>query len=306
MFSLPLPLLLVITVAASWITSVLRGAYSKSVSSASDKLWFFNLIQNLSCLIGISIIFICSGGIGEFSLYSVILGAALSLANVFGLYANLKAFAIGPFSYTAVIVALSAIIPTVSGLFFGESIGIIQWIGIGFMALCIILSPDRTHSQAERKASAKWIILCLVAAGFSGTTGVLQKIHQSSADHKGEMAAFLISGFTVSVIISSFMYIKEKIRFSKLGIKPQPINIAAMWIIPVFTGITFSFPHSLNLFLAGALPSAIMFPIVNLCPMIISMITAMILFKEKLSRMRWAGLIIGVLATVLVSGVIKI
>lgn len=306
MFSLPIPLLLVITVLASWITSVLRGAYSKGVSSANDKLWFFNLVQNLVCLISIIVIFACSGGIGSFSFYTVALGVALSLANVFGLYANLKAFAVGPFSYTTVIVSLSAIIPTVSGLFFGETISLVQWIGIALMAVCIILSPERGQSGTERKASIKWLLLCFVAAAFSGSIGVLQKVHQSSAAHKGEMATFLIAGFAVSTTVAAVLYIKALITNKKLGIKPQNINHAAMWIIPIFTGIAFAFPHSLNLFLAGALDSAIMFPIVNLCPMIISMITAMIMFKERLSLTRWAGLIIGILSTVLVSGIIKI
>ena len=133
---------------------------------------------------------------------------------------------------------------------------------------------------------------------------IFQKIHQNSV-HKGELAPFLISCFAVSTIVSAVMYTKESIRFKKLNLQPQPINRLALWFLPIISGLAFSFPHSLNLFLAGTLPSAVMFPVVNLCPMLLSMITGMIIFHERLSKSRWLGLIIGIIATVLVSGIIK-
>ncbi len=303
MFSLPIPILLCLSVLATYTVSIFKGIYSKNVSSAGDKLWLFNLIQNSCCLVGLITIFLCSGKLGNFSAYSMIFGALLSVANVFGLSANLKAFSIGPFSYTTVIIFLGAIIPTVSGLFFGEQISIVQWVGISLMVVCIILSPDRSKGDAQRKMNFKWMLLCLLSAVFAGSVGVLQKIHQSS-EHKSEMAAFLISCFAVSVLVSGLMLIKERRNLKKAGIKPQPMNRAAVWLLPVISGAAFSIPHSLNLFLAGALPSAVVFPIINLCPMILSMVTAIILFRERLSKTRWVGLFVGIAATVLVSGII--
>ena len=303
MFILPVYLLLVFTVAATWISSVLKGMYAKKVpSDGQDVWWFFNLFQNVSCLLAIAVIFLCSGGFGEFSVYSILFGVVLGFINAFWTYFNVSALAIGPFSYTTVIISLGALIPTVSGLFFGEKISVIQWIGVIFMGVCIILSPEQSKDTDGKKATLKWLIISVAAAVFSGSVGVLQKIHQSSV-HKGEMASLLLTGFFVSTVISVFMILKGNIKNGKV-LKFNFPKSAALWMLPITCGLAFAFPHSLNLFLAGVLPTVIMFPIVNLAPMILSMVTAIILFKETLSIKRWIGLIIGIFATVLVSGII--
>ena len=80
-----------------------------------------------------------------------------------------------------------------------------------------------------------------------------------------------------------------------------PITV---WLYPVLAGLGFAIPNAINLYLAGKVDSAIMFPLVNLCPMILSMITAMILFKERLTKKRWAGIVIGVIAMVFLSGIL--
>ena len=55
----------------------------------------------------------------------------------------LKAFDIGPFSYTMVIASLSTIIPALSGFFFfNETISVVQIIGMILMVICFIFSVD--------------------------------------------------------------------------------------------------------------------------------------------------------------------
>jgi len=300
MLSLPIPVLLAITVITSALVSVLRGAYSKNLPSDARNLWFFNLMQNIFCAL---MILVVMGGLGNISLFTVGLGAILGFVSAFQLRFNLLAFSVGPFSYTTVIVSLSAIIPTLSGLFFGENISVIQWLGILMMVVCIVLSPDGTKGEHAKKSTAKWLLACIPAALFSGAVGVLQKIHQSSI-HASEKAAFLVSAFAVATIISAVFYI-----FSPKGPgyeNERTRDKVIRRLFPVFTGLAFAFPHTINLDLAGKLDSAVMFPIVNLTPMILSTVVAMIMFRERLSTRRWIGLIIGVLATVFVSGIIKL
>lgn len=300
MLSLPIPVLLAITVITSALVSIMRGTYSKSLPSDAKTLWFFNLMQNIFCAL---MILAVMGGLGNVSPFTVGLGAVLGFVSAFQLRFNLLAFSIGPFSYTTVIVSLSAIIPTLSGLFFGESISLIQWLGILMMVVCIILSPGKTNGEHAKKSTAKWLLACLPAALFSGTVGVLQKIHQSSS-HASEKAAFLVSAFAVATVISAVFFM-----FSAKGAGNENESKRDKLIrnlFPIFTGVAFAFPHTINLDLAGKLDSAVMFPIVNLTPMILSTVVAMIMFRERLSGRRWIGLIIGVLATIFVSGIIRL
>lgn len=299
MFSLPIPLLLVITDVTCTLMYVLRSVYSKNFPDNNRTLWFFNLVQNIFCGFMILAIF---GGIGEISVFTLLLGAVFGCVSAFQLLTNLKAYSSGPISYTMVIVSLSAIIPTLSGLFFGETISLPQWIGIVLMAICIILSPNSNKGAHSKKSSAKWLFFCAVAALLSGAGGVIQKVHQISI-HKEEQAALLLTNFVVATVISLAFYFAasdgSEHRY-KLG-KEDALRA----LLPILTGIFFAFPHTINLNLAGRLPSAVMFPLVNLPPMILSTVTAIILFKERLSLRRWIGLIIGVISTLFIGGVIN-
>ncbi|MBQ8552088.1 MAG: EamA family transporter [Clostridia bacterium] len=300
MLTLPIPLLLVITILTSALISVTRGAYSKNLPADDRNLWFFNLVQSVCCAL---MILLVMGGIGKISGYTVMLGAILGAVSAFQLLFNLKAYSVGPFSYTMVIVSLSTIIPTVSGLFFGETISPVQWIGIVLMAVCIILSPDSEKGAHAKKSGVLWLLFCIPATLLSGTVGVLQKIHQTSA-HASEKAAFLVSAFAVSTVISLiFLLCSPKSAGHEYGTKKDKIIRV---LLPVITGVGFAFPHTINLYLAGVLTTAVMFPLVNIIPMVLSTITAMLMFRERLSLRRWIGVIIGVISTILVSGMITI
>lgn len=300
MFALPIFVLLVMTVVASCVNSIFGGYFSKKVTAGNYYTWFYCFVQSTFCGIAVAVIFLVSGGIGTFSLHTLLLGALIGVANVLSTAACMKAFAIGPFSYTTVISSLSAIIPALSGYFFGETVTAIQYIGVFLMAVCLLLSPEKKEEEQQKRMGVKWLSLCLLAALASGAVGVLQKLHQNSAYHM-EMAAFLISGFAVSAVFAAVMLMVERGR--GVAVEP-PRSKKALWVIPVVGGFVFAFPHTINLFLAGVMEAVIMFPTVNLCPMILSMICGFILFREKLSLRRWIGIIVGIFSTVFVSGVL--
>ena len=303
MFSLPLPLLIVLSVITSALVSILRGVYSKSYPMSGVYLWRFNFYQNIFCFLSVSAVYLVSKTEFKFSVFSVLLGAVLAVANILSLEGLLRAQACGSFAYTSVIVALSAIIPSMSGpIFFGEKVTLSQFIGIGLMIVCILLSPGK--DEGEKKAvSMKWLAFCAVAFVFSGSVGVVQKIHQNSAAHKAEMPALLLTCFSVSFVLSFLKLIIERTRLKRAGgslNKPT----SAVLLFPAITGLCFAFPHTINLFLSGRLASVVFFPTINLCPMMLTMLYAVFGFRERLTAKQWAGIAIGILSTVFVSGII--
>ncbi len=303
MLQASLPVLLVLTVITSCITSTLRGIYSKKYVMSGGLLWNFNFFQNLTCLLMIGVIYVLSGSSFRFSLFSVGLGALMAACNVVSLYALLKAFSLGTFSYTTVIAALSAIIPTLGGLLFGESFLPAQYIGIALMVLCIILSPEKINEE-KKTSNGKWLFFCALAFLSSGGVGVVQKLHQKSSLHSAEMPALLLTSFAVATVFSGCMLLgSKKARADENAVADKSPFL--MWM-PALCGACFAFPHTINLVLAGRLPSVIMFPTVNLCPMILSMLFAVVFMKERLSVSQWIGIVVGILAAVFVSGVIKL
>lgn len=303
MFSLPIPLLIILSVIASALIGILRGKYAKSYPMSGVYLWRFNFYQNIFCFLSILLIYLFSGTEFSFSVFSVLLGAALAVANILSLEGLLQAQACGSFAYTSVIVALSAIIPSMSGpVLFGEKVTVSQFAGIGLMIICIILSPGNDGGE-RRAVNLKWLLFCTVAFVFSGAVGVVQKIHQNNAAHKAEMPALLLTCFFVSFAISGIRLITERGRMKKSGESLNKLTLAVL-LFPAVSGLCFAFPHTINLFLSGRLASVVFFPTINLCPMLLTMLYAVFGFKERLTAKQWAGIAVGILSTMFVSGII--
>ena len=303
MFSLPIPLLIVLSVIASALIGILRGKYAKSYPMSGVYLWRFNFYQNIFCFLSILLIYLFSGTKFSFSVFSVLLGAALAVANILSLEGVLQAQACGSFAYTSVIVALSAIIPSMSGpVLFGEKVTVSQFAGIGLMIICIILSPGNDGGE-RRAVNLKWLLFCTVAFVFSSAVGVVQKIHQNNAAHKAEMPALLLTCFFVSFALSGIRLITERGRMKKSGESLNKLTLAVL-LFPAVSGLCFAFPHTINLFLSGRLASVVFFPTINLCPMLLTMLYAVFGFKERLTAKQWAGIAVGILSTVFVSGII--
>ena len=300
MYSLPIPLLFAMTIVACCVRSVFSGCYSKKVSADNYHTWLFGLIQSIFCLASIIGIFLVSGGLGSFSPLSIGLGILIGAADILSLVTMLKAMSVGPFSYTVIITSLGSVIPTLSGYFFGEKVSLVQYVGVALMIACLLLSPENSNGGAEKKASAKWLTLSIDSALCCGTIGVVQKIHQTSP-YCEERAAMLVGAFAFSLVFAAFTVMIEK---KKLAAEAPKVERKILIGLPAIAGFVFAFQHSINLFLSGAMPAVIVFPLVNLLPMIASMTIGFIIFREKLTAKRWLGLACGIASSILVSGVI--
>lgn len=64
----------------------------------------------------------------------------------------------------------------------------------------------------------------------------------------------------------------------------------------LLNGICFAVLNRLNLYLSGVVDSAVFFPIVNGGSLILTMIAAIVVFRERLTRKQWIGIVLGVLA----------
>lgn len=301
MLSLPIPILLVITIIVSVLSSLSRAFYTKKISASSADVNIFNLVLNLTCGV---VVLVLSGGFGSFSIYSVLLGLVFGALCVFQLVTNLKALGIGPFSYTTVIVSLSTIIPTLCGPFFGETIDLFQYIGIILMIACIIMSNEKNKSGTEeKKASVLWLVLCLVSALFNGFVGVFQKIHQSSI-HKDEIPVFLVTAFLFASAYSAIALVIGNRKPQNR--EAQRFKLRSWHIcLPLAGGLALGTCHVVNLYLSGVIPAATFFPIVNIIPLALSTLVATIAFRERLSLKRWIGMLIGVISTLFVTGVVS-
>ena len=115
------------------------------------------------------------------------------------------------------------------------------------------------------------------------------------------MPALLIISFLISTLFSAAIYVAQT-RKEKAAVSSPPVKTD--WLIAITAGLSYAFPHVINLFLSGVMDSVVFFPIVNICPMLVAALYAVVIFHERLSVRRWIGVAIGIVSTLFVGGIV--
>ncbi len=247
----------------------------------NDHIYRFNMITYGVCILLLAF-FVLNSGI---SLYTI------ALALVFGVFTALSnlykmlSLSTGPMHITLLITTSSMIIPTMSGIFFGEHFSMQKLIIVIVLIFFIYISLGKAE---DTKINKKWVIFCLLAFIFQGGIGVLQKIHQNSV-YKDEANGFLLVAFICSLIYSRIRAKKsfKEVRFGKKHI-----------LLAIVCGVCTYAMNILNLKLSGLLPSQLFFPLVNGSAIVLSSLFSVLIFKEKISRKQLVGLCGGILSLI--------
>lgn len=301
MEKIPVVLLFIVSLAAGLGGTMVKNHYVKSLSDGVAGYHLYNAVTAIVCSLTLLAL---SGGKLSISPFTLLLAVIFGLVTVVQQVANAAALAQGPLSYTSVIGSMSTVITAFSGLIlFGESISVTQIIGIVLMMFCLVLSVKK-DTDSEKKAAARWLILCILTCFATGAIGILQKLHQSSA-YKGELTAFLIIAFAFSFVFSAGNIAVLKLKMPKTESSdklvfhkkksPLPLLVALF----VVAGVGIALNNMINLHLSGTVPSAIFFPIVNGGGLILTTLVSVFFFRERLTRIQWLGISLGFVATML-------
>lgn len=291
-------ILLVFSLLTCWGCCIVLNYITQEYENSAVARHIFNVFTSM---IAALTIFAISGSL-KASLFTVALAIAFGLTTALQRIMHLQALETGPFSYTSVILSLSMLIPTLSGaVVWGEHIYSIQIVGIVLMVGCLILSVDFTGEQ--KKSSLKWLLFCGLAFLGNGAIGIMQKWHQNT-DYKEELNQFLIIAFITSALFSEMMIMLDK-KSSKAKTvekdetKKKKLLTLKPIMIMIVGGLCIGISNVLNLYLSGAMDSAVFFPVVNGGCLILTTLSALFMFKERLSIKRWIGIILGIISVIL-------
>ena len=158
--------LLALTLAASLGGGLVKSYYSKRVSASSGGYYLYN---GVSSLVSAAVLTVMgrSHAVSAFTLsLGVLFGAVTAVQQV----TNAAALAVGPWSYTSVLISLSTVIPALSGaIFWHEKLTPAGIAGIALLAVCILLSVNK--KKDGKSASPKWFALSMSAALCTGIIG---------------------------------------------------------------------------------------------------------------------------------------
>ena len=292
-----IPISLVATLSCALIGGAIKKYFTDTFVDKNLTRHLYNALTSIVA----SLVLLLWGGFGSASIFTILLAVIFGLVTALQQITNFKALETGPWSYTSVLISLSTLIPALSGaLFFNESIGVFQIIGMVLLVACFILSVD--FSKSDKKANLTWLIYTLIAFLCTGAIGVMQKVHQTS-EFKNELNAFLIIAFAVSFVYSLLFTIVHTKKTLLLADQEKTNAMKIYKVIPfvlmAIAGATVAVCNKLNLYLSGVMNTAVFFPLVNGGGLVLTTICAVTVFKEKLTLRQWIGLVVGTASVIL-------
>ena len=281
-------LMLVLSMAACLLGSIIRKYYTDKTGGNLRGIYVFNIVTSLlTCLI-----LLVWGGVGSISLFTLLLACLFGIVTVAQTVFMLKALDTGPMSYTTVICSFSSLISALSGtMFFGETLTAMHIIGMALMAGSFLLAVEKTPGQ--KAAGFRWLVYCIITFVCTGSIGIMQKLHQSSA-YSQELNAFLVIAFGVSAVASVPLLFLAPRGDMRPGKKARWL----LWGSIILCGITIALNNKWNLYLSGVMDSAVFFPVVNGGGMVLSALAAVVFFQEKPTRKQWLGILLGIVSVV--------
>lgn len=278
----------------SVVLSTGRNLFSKKLSDIRFGTRAFFLCQSVLFLCGaVSLVLfgkILFGSIAPITfIYAIIYGLLLILAQWFYTMALAK----GNTSLCSTVYSLGFIFPTLSGaILWAEAFSQLDLLGILCAVSAVIISGLKPQAK-ENTAKSYYFIPLVIAMLASGGLGIIQKLQQKSA-YAEQKSSFLLIAFTLAAGVSLLFSFFAK-KQSDTPLCHRKLAIASC------VGLFFGCCNLLNTSLAGLLDSAIFFPTLNIGVILLSMLCAVLFFREKIKKREIAVLILGVASILLLN-----
>ena len=288
------------------LSGIIKGYCGKKsgnkIEHASDAM-LMNTIRMILCIFIGSIIVLVSGNYQTIKFDMDLILPSLICGVCTGLFAVSWILSVrrGAYMLVEVFILCGTIIPIVMcNLFYGESIELLHWIGIGLLILAayIMCTYNKTLNQ---KISVRDILLLLLCALSNGFADFSQKMFVKNVEN-GNIAFFNLMTYIFSSIFLLIVCIvfrnKEKEKYEL----KKPIEVIKPIILYVCVMAICLFLNSYFKTIAATyLNAAQIYPINYGGSLILSLLMARIIFKEKVNLKCIIGVLLAFIALLLIN-----
>lgn len=201
-----------------------------------------------------------------------------------GLVLSLK---YGSLAISSLVISYSLLIPAMYGvIFLKEPLSAFGYVGIFLLLISLFL----LNAKKEKfDFSWKWLVFIVIAFIGNGMCSTIQKMQQLKFDGSCKNEFMIIALIFAAVILFAAALAQGG------GKRSLPFKYA------VPNGICNGVVNLLVMILTGLIPNAILFPSISAGGIALSCITAIFIFKEKLTKIQAIGYITGILSVVLLN-----
>jgi multidrug transporter EmrE-like cation transporter len=276
---------------------------------------FFPLVCGIVNVIFFTLLsFIFYGRLPEFSAFSFTMSISLAVVGTLSSLVGILIMKHGKVSVYSVFMMLGGmILPYFYGLYFlDENISAARIIGLLILICalpCSVISPEK--SAKKNKPLNFFYILCICIFFLNGATSIISKTHSINISAV-PAANFIVYANLWTVIINSTAYFILSRRLKKN--KTQEVNIQniqnkniqkmkknkfhAVLTASVFAAIA-GLGFLFQLVTAKTIPAVVLYPFVTGGTIVLSSVGAVLFFKEKISKLAIAGIIMSLCGTLL-------
>lgn len=219
--------------------------------------------------------------------YSIAFAVSFAVANLFGVLA----IANGPLSLSSLMISYSLMIPTFYGIFFlKEPVSICFLIGLGLLIVSLFLVNKK---RPDRPITFKWILFVFLSLVGNGLCSTFQKMQQTrfNGAYKNEFMILALAIVSCILVTAALITEKDNLKYNLRN---------ARFTAPT-CGIMNGLTNMLVMILSGLMPVSLMFPLISTGGIIVTYLVSKFFYKEKLTKMQFAGFLIGVVSIVFLS-----
>ncbi len=284
--------LMTISIFFAALNSLILRKFKNRTFKTSGDVFFFNGAISIIWIILLFLWSVLSGDL-VFSLPAILFGVIYGIILCMFLYFKTESLASGPVSLTTLIGSCAFIIATGFGVIYNnETVSVFQALGMALILISLIMCIFPKNSG--EKLTLKWFIFCFLFFFAGGFVGIFYKIFGLSSA-KDQVNTMMLSASVTSMLL--FFLSGLFINAVKKETRPTISKEALIYIL--LSGIAGCVYIRLNVSLSKVIPSAIFFPVSNGGMVIISTVAGGTIFKEKLSSLQLAGIILGFLAIII-------
>lgn len=276
----------------SIVCSTARAVFSKKLGAISGGKYSFYITQTVLFAVSAVVIFVLNmKSIGHPSETAVLFALAYGILTVLSQWMYTIALTRAPVSVCAMVYSFGFIIPTIFGtIVWRERVHALKIISI-LLCICTIILTSLKNDDSKKLHGLPFSLI--IAMLSSGGLGVVQKFQQKTAA-RDETGIFLFLAF----VLAAFLSLTASLVHRKEAAQTICIDSALAFYI-IIVGISMAVANTANTLLAGLLPSAVVFPIVNVGVILASLAVSVIILREKISKSQIVAFVLGVMAILL-------
>lgn len=192
----------------------------------------------------------------------------------------------GSMALTSLIVSYSVVIPCLHGMIFlGEKMTLVQVCGLAVMLVSMYLIM---HCKDSARINKKWLMYVFLTFACNGICSVVQKLHQT-AYPKSYCNEFMVYSLLVCTVLFGVFSVFKRADGGRCA--PG---------YAVVSGVLMGLANYITLLLSANVNSTVLFPVVSVCSTIFIVTASRLVFKDKLTFVRLAGICLGVVSVLMI------